>query len=431
MSDIGLPENREPRAIFCTGWKRLPLWLRFGTSLWKYVLQKWKYPLFSLKALTLLGNRELLPSGKCVKFARRYYSGILGVPHWPSPAFDHMAGKGGLNFSDSGTPLKTHIDSVMLAITRKCRCNCQHCYEYENLTEHESVPVSRWKDVVRELQEMGVSIIVFSGGEPMLRFEGLIELLASGDKNRSDFHVHSAGHGVTYARAAALKKAGLDSAAIGIDDFDPEVHDRIRGKKGSFAEAVAALDHFRRAGIFTYVNVCLRKELVSHGYLWKFYQAMKELQVGAILLLEPKPYGKYFHTEVNGISPDFYRETVTDFFLSANRDRKYRDYPLVSYMAYFEDPRRFGCNMAGLSHLYINSVGDVQPCIFLPVSFGTIMKEPFSTIYRRMREAVPGPLYKQCPSISLSSIIKQKHRQGIKLPVPFYHIEKEWRQMFA
>ena len=431
MSDIGLPENRENRAIFCTGWRRLPLGLRFGASLWKYVLRKRKYPLFSLKAISLFRNRELLPSGKCVKFAGRYYTGILGVPHWPSPAFDHMAGKGGLNFLDSGTPLKTHIDSVMLAITRKCRYNCRHCYEFENLAEHESVPIARWKEVVRELQELGVSIIVFSGGEPMLRCDELTELLASGDKDLSDFHVHSSGHGVTFERAVALKKAGLDSAAIGIDDFNPEAHNRMRGKDDAFAEAVEALHHFRRAGIFTYVNVCLRKELVSHDYLWKFYRAMKDLQVGAILLLEPKPYGKYFHAEVDTAFSDSDRKIVTEFFLTANRDRKHKDYPLVSYMAYFEDPRRFGCNMGGLSHLYINSVGDVQPCIFLPVSFGTIMKESFTKIYRRMREAIPGPLYKQCPSIYLSSKIKERHSQGIKIPVPFSHIEKEWRQMFA
>lgn len=426
-----LPGKLEKRPEFCSGWKFIPAGLKFAASVGKYIVRKKKYPLFLLKSLNLFRNSFMLPSRKFVKFDQRYYYAILGVPHWPSPAFDRMVAKGGLNFMGSGTPFKSQVDSVILAISRKCQCNCQHCYEYENLATNESVPLTRWQEVVRELQEIGVSIIVFSGGEPMLRYEELLELLQSGNKNLSDFQVHSSGHGVTPEKAVALKKAGLDSAAIGIDDFAPESHDRIRGRDGSFNEAVQALNHFRRAGIFTYANVCLRKELVANDYIWKFYQAMKDLQVGAILLLEPKPYGGYFHMDVDAIFSNKERETVTDFYLKANRDKKYKDYPLVSYMAYFESPDRFGCHMGGLSHLYISSTGDVQPCIFLPVTFGTIMDEDFSDIYKRMRKAIPGPLNKQCPANYLAPGIKAKHKKGAGLPIPFNSIKKEWQRMFA
>ena len=372
----------------------------------------------------------MLPMSKLVKFANRYYTGILGVPHWPSMAFDHMVAKGGLNMTASGTPLKSQIDSVILAITQRCTYKCKHCYEYQNLAEEDSVPIERWKEVIKELQKIGVSIIVFSGGEPMLRYSGVMELLESGDQSLSDFHIHTSGYGLTSEKAFALKKGGIDSAGIGLDDFDPDRHDKFRGYQGAYKEAIQAIEHCHQAGIFTYTNVCLRKELVSSGNLWKYSRVMKDLNVGAILLLEPTPYGGYFFEDVDSLFSEEDKKVVTEFFFESNKNRKFKNFPYVSYMAYFESADRFGCLMGGLSHLSINSLGDVQPCVFLPVSFGNIMKEDFLEIFKRMKRAVPGPLHKECPAITLAEEIRGKKNQAKFLPIPYVEIENEWQRIF-
>jgi MoaA/NifB/PqqE/SkfB family radical SAM enzyme len=342
-----------------------------------------------------------------------------------------MVANGGLNIMAAGTPLKSQVDIAILAITRKCSYDCKHCYEHFNLAETDSVPIERWKEVIKDLQKMGTSIITLSGGEPMLRYKGLKELLESADKNLSEFHIYTSGHRVDQEKALALKDAGLKAAAIGLDDVNPDRHDELRGYKGSYKEAIQAIKYFYEADVFTYLNLCLTKDLVRSGELWKYYELAKDLKAGGIRLLEPRPCGGYLSHKADNLFSENDRKVTTEFFLKSNRAKKYKDYPFVSYQAYLEDPSRLGCLMGGHTHFHIDSLGNVEPCVFLPISFGNIMEEDFSDIFKKMRKAIPHPLHKQCPGVSLAEKIKMKKNNGIPLPIPYREMEKEWQQMFA
>jgi MoaA/NifB/PqqE/SkfB family radical SAM enzyme len=425
---------RKPKLKIYSGLSAFLIRTKFILSIGKCLFLRKRYPLFTLDQakesyIKTTQIRKEAKIKKIIKIDNRFYFS-LRLPHWPSKSFDNMVSKGGLNLLAAGTNFKSHIDYVILGITRKCNYNCNHCYELFNLAKEDSVPIERWKEVIRDLQKIGASIITFSGGEPMLRYEGLTELLTSVDKSLSDFHLHTSGHGVTFERATALKLSGLDAAAVGLDDVCPERHDILRGYKGSYKEALQALKYFHEAGIFTYTNLCLTKDLVRSGDLWKYFELLKKLNVGAIQLLEPRSCGGYFSNDSNDLFSENDRKIVNEFFAEANLRRKYRDYPLVFYLAYLEAPERLGCMMGGLSHLYIDSMGNVNPCVFVPVSFGNIMEESFFDIYKRMRSTVPRPLHKQCPSIFLYEKIKMKRNKGMSLPIPYSEIEEEWHKMF-
>jgi hypothetical protein len=86
--------------------------------------------------------------------------------------------------------------------------------------------------------------------------------------------------------------------------------------------------------------------------------------------------------------------------------------------------------MAGLSHLYIDSRGNVNPCVFLPVKFGNITEEDFEPIYRRMRCAIPRPLHVECPSLQLQATLRKTVSTDGGMPIPYPVIEDEWQAMF-
>jgi len=417
---------------FFSGWRAWPTKIKFKIELGKHVLLREKIPLLLVIASRgrLRKSFRKLELGKIVKFNNSYYTSLV-MPHWPSEAFDHMVANGGLDFSPSTTRFKRHINSAFLAITQRCNYRCRHCYEYLNLANKDTVPVQRWKDVIKVIQKIGTSVIVLSGGEPMLRYDDLIELLESGDKCLSDFHIHTSGQGLNLEKALRLKKAGLHAAGVGLDDVDPDRHDAIRGYKGAYKEALTAIKYFQDAGVFTYINMCLTKELVRSGELPSYIELAKDLGVGIIRFLEPKPYGRYFNADMEDLFTTHDKKTATEFFIEANKGKKYRNYPLISYEAFFEDPERMGCMMGGYSHFYIDSLGNVEPCVFLPVSFGNIMEEDFMSIFKRMKKAVPAPLYIPCPAASLAEKIKSKHDQGLGLPMPYMAIKEEWHQMIG
>jgi len=307
----------------------------------------------------------------------------------------------------------------------------QHCYEASNLSNEDTIPFNRWKNVIKDLQSIGTNVITFTGGEPLLAYNKVLQLLREGDKDRSDFHIHTSGYGVTLNKAKELKQLGLTAAGIGLDDFKEERHDRIRGYQGAFKEAVQALRFFYEADVFTYINMCLTSDLVRSGGLEEFYSFLKELNVGFVSLLEPKPWGGYFNRDLESLFTEDDRKTVTEFFIKTVQAKEYRKYPSVLYLAYIEAPDRMGCLMGGNSHFYIDSMGNVERCVFLPVSFGNIMEEDFLDIYKRMRKAIPYSLHKQCPSIYFAENIKAKKNAGMDLPIPYKEIEREWQQMYS
>jgi MoaA/NifB/PqqE/SkfB family radical SAM enzyme len=87
--------------------------------------------------------------------------------------------------------------------------------------------------------------------------------------------------------------------------------------------------------------------------------------------------------------------------------------------------------MGGLSHLHIDSLGNVNPCALLPVTFGNILEEDFTAIYERMRKAIPHPLHKECPSITLGKVLEARSDGGRLSPVPFESVSQEWQALFS
>jgi MoaA/NifB/PqqE/SkfB family radical SAM enzyme len=221
------------------------------------------------------------------------------------------------------------------------------------------------------------------------------------------------------------------AVAVGLDDVDPVRHDRLRGFHGSHRQAVQALQDFHHAGIFTYTNMCLTRELVRSGDLWTYFEFVKDLRAGMIEMLEPRPCGGFASRGDDVLLTDADRVKVMEFFIRGNTGRKYRDYPLIYHVAFTEAPEQVGCTMGGLTHLAIDSKGNVNPCVFLPVTFGNILTEDFPAIYARMRKAIPRPLHRECPSIALADTLLQKSDGPDRFPVPHARIEKEWEEMFA
>ena len=74
----------------------------------------------------------------------------------------------------------------------------------------------------------------------------------------------------------------------------------------------------------------------------------------------------------------------------------------------------------------IDSKGNVNPCVFLPVAFGNILEEDFSSIYQRMRERIPRPIHRECPSIALNPLLQTRARELGSWPIPYSAVQKEW-----
>ena len=161
-----------------------------------------------------------------------------------------------LQFSSDYRPL------VVWNMTNRCNLRCQHCYlnaedrEYAGELTHEQA-----RAFLADLAAMGCPVLLFSGGEPLLR-EDLFELAAYAKALGLRPVLSTNGTLITPQIAQQLADAGLQYVGVSIDGL-PDVHDRFRGRIGAFGDALAGLHNAAAAGLKTGVRFTVNADNVA------------------------------------------------------------------------------------------------------------------------------------------------------------------------
>jgi radical SAM protein with 4Fe4S-binding SPASM domain len=125
--------------------------------------------------------------------------------------------------------------------------------------------------VVRQLAEAGIAEVVIEGGEAFLRKDWLQIARAIVDAGMKCGMV-TGGYGVARETARRMVDAGIGYVAISLDGLE-EVHDRWRGKPGSFKSVFNTMGHFRDVGIRFGVNTQINR--LSAPLMPQLYELVK------------------------------------------------------------------------------------------------------------------------------------------------------------
>lgn len=178
--------------------------------------------------------------------------------------------------------------SAYIAVTNRCRYRCWHCSrDHRECAELDTAAMLR---LVADLQDMGLSMVGFTGGEPLLR-DDLEEIVASVD-DRSSTVLFTSGDGLTAERAQRLKEAGLFGVAVSLDHHSEEVHDRRRGVGGAFQTALTAIRDCRALGFYTMIRLVATRDVIEGDAIDRYLELAGSLGVHEIRLLEPMPTGR-------------------------------------------------------------------------------------------------------------------------------------------
>ncbi len=113
--------------------------------------------------------------------------------------------------------------------------------------------------VIDDLAGMGVPLILFTGGEPLVR-EDIWELAGHAAFRGIKTALSTNGTLITSEIARKIRDCGIEYAGISLDGARAETHDRFRNSPGSFRRTTAAFAHCREAGLRCGVRVTLTKE---------------------------------------------------------------------------------------------------------------------------------------------------------------------------
>lgn len=274
------------------------------------------------------------------------------------------------------TPGPSH---AQIGLTNACPHNCACCYNRER--RGQVMDTDTIIRTARELKQMGVVWLGLTGGEPLLNRD-IVEIT---DSISGDCAVKLFTTGCTLTRrlASDLKHAGLFSVSISLDHWLPEDHDAGRRYRGAFREALQAIDIFKSLDMDVGVSAILPRDMIRSGGTEDFLRFLIGLGVNEAWLSEVKPTVKEFWDEQFVITEDD-RLSLVKLQDRYNREGRIT----VNYLGHFEGKECFGCN-AGHKMVYVDSFGDVSPCVFTPLRFGNVRNESIRQIFNEMTRRFP------------------------------------------
>ena len=137
---------------------------------------------------------------------------------------------------------------IVWNMTRRCNLKCVHCYA-KALGEQGEDPIStdRAKVMIDDLAAFGAPVMLFSGGEPLVR-KDLPELAKYATSKGMRAVISTNGTLIDRDMAKTLKGVGLSYVGVSLDGGE-DVHDGFRGVKGSYRRALEGLEYCKEEGI--------------------------------------------------------------------------------------------------------------------------------------------------------------------------------------
>ncbi len=151
---------------------------------------------------------------------------------------------------------------VVWNVCKHCNMTCPHCYVAAGPRPSPSdLSTAQALAVLDDLARSGVRVVIFSGGEPLLRAD-LFELLAHAKQLGIAPQLSTNGVLIDEAVAARLRDHGVGYVGVSIDGR-PEWNDAYRGLPGGYDAALAGLAACRAVGLRTGVRITLTRKNVD------------------------------------------------------------------------------------------------------------------------------------------------------------------------
>lgn len=349
----------------------------------------------TLSLRQLMAMNYVSNNSKLTRVGDKIYMNTF-TPYFPSPAFERYVS--GIVNTVNGHPTPVMAN---FAVTANCICNCWHC-SFADRTKKNQLSLDELKDAIHQIQDLGTSMIGFTGGEPLLRKDIADVISLVGDKSMS--LMFSTGYGLTPSRVRELKDAGLGIPVISLDHYKAEEHDKRRGKEGMFDTAVKAIEMYQAEGMYVAVSFVPDHKLISNPEeLYKTLEFFKSLGVNDMRLTSPILSGHLVdHPE---------EKLTTDNVKTVNEVQKFlikhKGYPACFAYDVFESEKFYGCG-GGFHFIFVDSSGNVCPCDFCSVTLGNMRDRPIRDIWSEYAKIFRAPGC-SCYANKISEAIADTH----------------------
>lgn len=304
---------------------------------------------------------------------------------------------------------------IVWNITNACNMRCIHCYEGASVKRKDELSKDQIISGLKNMGDLGVASIAFSGGEPTLHPD-ILEFINSARDNGMFPAIATNGYTLKdKEKANKFVDNGLEFVQISLDGLNASTHDSFRKVNGAWDRAVESIKNFVDIGIFVEVattvteyNVCEIPEMIDFlrdiGIDWFMLYNFIPTGNGAEILdldLSPKERENLLVNAYNENSNDMQilstapqYATVAELIASDHNNGDENDSEIIPthfYNPEYNNPMIAqladfigGCG-AGRFYMNIEPNGDMFPCVFFPhnddVKIGNIINNDFGYLW--------------------------------------------------
>ncbi len=289
---------------------------------------------------------------------------------------------------------------ILFDPTNACNMHCKGCWagDYEHAS---SISFERWDELLREAEDMGTMDMLYTGGEPLMRKDELLELAKK---------YNGICHGV-FTNASLVDEAFIDDMEalgniilfISIEGYRDETD--FRRGEGAYERTIKVMEALKARGIAYGVSLCYHTKnydlLTSDEYL----DFLREKGAWLIWAFSYRPIGK--GADMSLVLNAEQRMTAFERFSSYSAKHMF---PIADL--FNSGHKTFGCVGGGDGYIHINADGDVEPCSFLHYSDSNInsmtlaeaLNSPFMRAFRRKKFNTRNP-FAPCPAFDEPEIL--------------------------
>jgi len=302
--------------------------------------------------------------------------------------------------------------AMTFAVTYNCQCNCIHCSAGKHYREEvPELTTKEAKKLIADSQNLGISVLAFTGGEPLLR-KDIFDLITYVNKKKSIPIIFTNGQLLNEENVNKLADAGLFCLYVSIDSPNPDEHNKLRGMPGLFDIALNGIRLAKEKGMFVGLSSYATQSTTKEGKYKEIYILAKELGLHNVMLFDAVPTGIILKDTSEVLKME-QREEIRQY---SEYIRQNQIVPPLSAQSWQNSIESYlggiGC-LAAYIQYYVSAYGEVTPCDFTPISFGNIRDAPLKKIWKRM---IHHPAYKH--RSSFCRMQNEKFRKLYINPIP-------------